>query len=59
MDSSRWQRLQDLFHEAAPLPPAQRRACLEARCSDDPGLAAEALGCSRRTRAVRASSTAT
>ncbi|HEY7995428.1 MAG TPA: serine/threonine-protein kinase [Steroidobacteraceae bacterium] len=43
MDSSRWQRLQDLFHEAAQLPPAQRRACLEARCGDDPGLAAEAL----------------
>lgn len=38
MDSARWERIQNLFHEAAALPVAQRLAWLEGRCEDDPSL---------------------
>ncbi len=43
MDSARWERIQELFHEAASLPAAGRRVLVEARCGDDPELAAEVL----------------
>ena len=43
MDSSRWQKVQSLFHQAADLPPAERRNFLEARCADDPALVSEVL----------------
>src|SRR3984957_18525308 len=43
MDSSRWQKMQSLFHEAADLPESERRNFLEAKCADDPALADEVL----------------
>src|SRR5271156_4347916 len=43
MDSSRWQKMQSLFHEAADLPESERRNFLEANCADDPALAGEVL----------------
>src|ERR1700723_946391 len=43
MDSSRWQKVQSLFHQAADLPPAERRNFLEARSADDPALVSEVL----------------
>jgi WD40 repeat protein/serine/threonine protein kinase len=41
MTADWWQRVYDLFHEALPLPPEERRALLEARCADDPKLRSE------------------
>lgn len=41
MDSTRWQRLQQLFHEAADLPAADREAFLQSACADDQELMAE------------------
>ncbi|MBI3477464.1 MAG: tetratricopeptide repeat protein [Acidobacteria bacterium] len=39
MDSSRWERIQELFHEAALLPDtAAQRAFLESSCSGEPSL---------------------
>ena len=43
MDSTRWQKVQALFHEASELPEPDRRAFLDARCKDDPGLAVDVL----------------
>jgi serine/threonine-protein kinase len=43
MDSARWQKVQTLFHEALELPEPDRRAFLDARCKDDPGLAGDVL----------------
>src|SRR6202049_1968623 len=43
MHNTRWQKLQDLFHEAAELPERQRRVFLTARCADDPALADEVM----------------
>jgi eukaryotic-like serine/threonine-protein kinase len=43
MDSSRWQKVQSLFHEAADLPSAEQRNFLETRCEDDPALVSEVL----------------
>ncbi len=43
MDSSRWERIQSLFHEAASLPPAEQRGFLELACSGDEGLIANVL----------------
>jgi serine/threonine-protein kinase len=40
MDAERWERIQDLFHRAADLPPAEQRALIDAEC-DDPSLAAD------------------
>ncbi|HEX6324078.1 MAG TPA: hypothetical protein VFZ36_10160, partial [Vicinamibacterales bacterium] len=34
----RWQRIEELFHRAAELPPEARSAFLDAACADDPGL---------------------
>ncbi len=44
MDAQRWERIQDLFHEAADLPPAEQRAFVEARTADDPSLVPDVLG---------------
>lgn len=42
MDTTRWQRIEGLFHELADLPPgAARDAALAARCGDDQTLVAE------------------
>jgi eukaryotic-like serine/threonine-protein kinase len=43
MDSTRWQRVQSLFHEAADLPTSERRVFLETQCGDDAGLVSEVL----------------
>ncbi len=43
MDSTRWERIQTLFHEVADLPEAEQRAFLETACHDDAGLIAEVL----------------
>jgi serine/threonine protein kinase/tetratricopeptide (TPR) repeat protein len=43
MDSTRWQRVQSLFHEAADLPPTEQRAFLEIQCGDDPALMGDVL----------------
>ena len=43
MDSTRWQRVQSLFHEAADLPPAEQRVFLETQCGDDSALVSEVL----------------
>ena len=43
MDSSRWQKVQSLFHEAADLPESQRHDFLEAKCDGDPALLNEVL----------------
>jgi eukaryotic-like serine/threonine-protein kinase len=43
MDSSRWQKVQSLFHEAADLPPSEQREFLASRCGDDSALASEVL----------------
>jgi eukaryotic-like serine/threonine-protein kinase len=43
MDSTRWQKVQSLFHEAADLPASQQRVFLETQCGDDAGLVSEVL----------------
>jgi serine/threonine protein kinase/tetratricopeptide (TPR) repeat protein len=43
MDSTRWQKVQSLFHEAADLPVSQQRVFLETQCGDDAGLVSEVL----------------
>ncbi len=43
MDSTRWQKVQALFHQAAELPPDQQHGFLETRCGDDAALAGEVL----------------
>src|SRR5271156_5723992 len=43
MDSSRWQKVQSLFHEAAELPESERRNFLESKCADDAGLINEVV----------------
>ncbi|MGH9652421.1 MAG: tetratricopeptide repeat protein [Bryobacteraceae bacterium] len=43
MDGERWSRMQVLFHGAAEIPPADRRAFLETRGEDDPDLVEEVL----------------
>jgi len=41
MDSTRWDRIQSVFHGAADLPKSQQRAYLESVCADDTSLIAE------------------
>ncbi|HKT58436.1 MAG TPA: serine/threonine-protein kinase [Gemmatimonadales bacterium] len=41
MTARRWERVEALFHAAAPLGPDERRALLAREAADDPGLAAE------------------
>src|ERR1700721_1587416 len=43
MDSSRWQKVQSLFHQAADLPESDRRGFLETECAGDPALINEVL----------------
>ncbi|HEY4949477.1 MAG TPA: tetratricopeptide repeat protein [Candidatus Acidoferrales bacterium] len=43
MDSTRWQKVQSLFHEAADLPASERRVFLETQCGEDAGLVSEVL----------------
>jgi serine/threonine protein kinase/tetratricopeptide (TPR) repeat protein len=43
MDSTRWQKVQSLFHEAADMPASQRRVFLETQCGDDAALVSEIL----------------
>jgi serine/threonine-protein kinase len=43
VDSTRWQRVQSLFHEAADMPASEQRVFLETRCGDDAGLVSEVL----------------
>jgi serine/threonine protein kinase/tetratricopeptide (TPR) repeat protein len=43
LDGDRWARIQELFHEAADRPAAERRPWLEAACADDPALVNEVL----------------
>jgi serine/threonine-protein kinase len=41
MDSARWQKIQELFHEATILPESERRAFLKTVCRDDEELISE------------------
>jgi serine/threonine-protein kinase len=43
MSTSRWQRVQTIFHLAADLPEEDRQSYVSAECSDDPTLAAEVM----------------
>jgi serine/threonine protein kinase/tetratricopeptide (TPR) repeat protein len=43
MDSTRWQRVQSLFHEAADMPASQQPVFLETQCAGDAGLVSEVL----------------
>jgi serine/threonine-protein kinase len=43
MDSTRWERIQSLFHDVADLPEPEQRAFLKAACGDDEGLVADVL----------------
>jgi serine/threonine protein kinase len=43
MDSTRWQRVQSLFHEAVDLPEDERRGFLETQCRGDGTLVSEVL----------------
>lgn len=43
MEPDRWERIQDLFHEAADLPDKQRKEFLDANCFSDPALLSEVL----------------
>ena len=43
MDSTRWQRIQSLFHDATELPPSQRQSFLNAACGADVELASEVI----------------
>ncbi len=43
MDAARWKRIQQLFHDAAAIPGADRAAWLGTLCGDDPTLIPEVL----------------
>ena len=43
MDSTRWQRVQSLFHDAADMPAPQQRVFLETQCGGDAALVNEVL----------------
>src|SRR6202451_682999 len=43
MDSTRWERIQTLFHEVADLPAPEQRVFLKAACGDDDVLVADVL----------------
>jgi serine/threonine protein kinase/tetratricopeptide (TPR) repeat protein len=43
MDSTRWHRVQTLFHEAADMPASEQRVFLETHCGGDAGLLSEVL----------------
>ena len=39
-----WEQIQEIYHEARKLPPAQRRAFVENACEDDTASASEIMG---------------
>src|ERR1700745_3407001 len=41
MDSTRWERIQSLFHRAADLPDQEQRAFLKSECGEDDALHAD------------------
>jgi len=43
MDSTRWERIQSLFHQVADLPEPEQRTFLKSACGDDQELVAEVL----------------
>jgi serine/threonine-protein kinase len=43
MEPERWEKIQELFHEAADLPENERRAFLDANCFSDPTLLNEVI----------------
>jgi len=43
MDSTRWERIQSLFHDVADLPEPEQRAFLKTACGEDEGLVADVL----------------
>ena len=43
MDSTRWERIQSLFHEVADRPEPEQRALLTTACGGDDGLMADVL----------------
>jgi serine/threonine-protein kinase len=43
MDSTRWERIQTLFHDTADLPKLEQHTFLKAACGDDEGLVADVL----------------
>jgi eukaryotic-like serine/threonine-protein kinase len=43
MDSTRWERIQSLFHQVADLPEPDQHTFLKVACGDDTGLMAEVL----------------
>src|SRR5262245_49056359 len=43
VDSARWQRVQELFHDAVDLPPSERRPFLQKACGGDETLLEEVL----------------
>ena len=43
MDSTRWERIQSLFHDVADLPEPEQHAFLKTACGDDDELVAEVL----------------
>jgi serine/threonine-protein kinase len=43
VDTSRWEQVQILFHDAAAVPPAEQRTFLESACGEDEGLIADVL----------------
>jgi serine/threonine protein kinase/Flp pilus assembly protein TadD len=43
MDSTRWERIQTLFHDVADLPEPEQHVFLKAACGDDDGLMADVL----------------
>jgi serine/threonine-protein kinase len=43
MDGARWQKIQNLFHQAADFPQPEQRAFLEVQCADDPALFGEVM----------------
>ena len=43
MDAQRWQRIEQIFHQALECAPADRAACLDHACANDPELRAEVV----------------
>src|SRR5579864_2894700 len=43
MESARWQKIQNLFHQAADVPQTEQRTFLESQCADDPALVGDVI----------------
>src|SRR6266849_9601276 len=48
MDSTRWQRIQNIFHDAVDLPESEQSAFLRTACGDDAGLMSEVMAMLRQ-----------